>query len=84
MRVQQVREPAGGRLEAWALCDSERTGEGGRRKTPAGRLPGQVWSISSGGQDEGSGLDRIEVAEGPGSGVRILDQPATSTLIPQR
>ena len=38
--------------------------------------PGQVWSISAGGQDEGSGLFRIEVTEGPGSGVRILNRPA--------
>src|SRR6516225_5715640 len=38
--------------------------------------PGQVWSISPGGQDEGSGLYRIEVTEGPGGGVRILNRPA--------
>ena len=38
--------------------------------------PGQVWGISPGGQDEGSGLYRIEVTEGPGSGVRILNRPA--------
>ena len=38
--------------------------------------PGQVWGISAGGQDEGSGLFRIEVTEGPGSGVRILNRPA--------
>jgi ATP-dependent Lon protease len=38
--------------------------------------PGQVWAISPGGQDEGSGLYRIEVTEGPGSGVRILNRPA--------
>ena len=37
--------------------------------------PGQVWGISPGGQDEGSGLYRIEVTEGPGSGVRILNRP---------
>jgi ATP-dependent Lon protease len=29
-----------------------------------------------GGQDEGSGLYRIEVPEGPGGGVRILNRPA--------
>jgi len=28
--------------------------------------PGQVWGISPGGQDEGAGLYRIEVTEGPG------------------
>jgi ATP-dependent Lon protease len=38
--------------------------------------PGQVWGISPGGQEEGSGLFRIEVTEGPGSGVRILNRPA--------
>jgi ATP-dependent Lon protease len=38
--------------------------------------PGQVWGISPGGPDEGSGLFRIEVTEGPGSGVRILNRPA--------
>lgn len=35
---------------------------------------GQVWAISPGGQDEPSGLFRIEVTESPGSGVRILNQ----------
>lgn len=38
--------------------------------------PGQVWAISPGDQDEGSGLYRIEVTEGPGGGVRILNRPA--------
>ncbi|MFN7769849.1 MAG: BREX system Lon protease-like protein BrxL [Planctomycetaceae bacterium] len=38
--------------------------------------PGQVWTISPGTQDEGSGLYRIEVTEGPGSGVKILNRPA--------
>ena len=38
--------------------------------------PGQVWAISPGNQDEGSGLYRIEVTEGPGGGVRILNRPA--------
>ncbi|WP_217358079.1 protease Lon-related BREX system protein BrxL [Ruegeria arenilitoris] len=35
---------------------------------------GQVWTISPGGQDEGTGLFRIEVNESSGSGVRILNQ----------
>ena len=35
---------------------------------------GQVWAIGPGGQDEATGLYRIEVNEGPGSGVRILNQ----------
>jgi ATP-dependent Lon protease len=38
--------------------------------------PGQVWAISPGTQDEGSGLYRIEVTEGPGGGVKILNRPA--------
>lgn len=37
--------------------------------------PGQVWSISPGGMDEHPGLYRIEVNEGPGSGVKILNKP---------
>lgn len=37
--------------------------------------PGQVWAISPGGQDENPGLYRIEVNEGPGSGVKILNKP---------
>ncbi len=36
--------------------------------------PGQVWALGPGGQDEGVGLYRIEVNEGPGGGVRILNQ----------
>ncbi len=38
--------------------------------------PGQIWTISPGGPDDGTGLYRIEVTEGPGSGVKILNQPA--------
>lgn len=38
--------------------------------------PGQVWTISPGTQEEGSGLYRIEVTEGPGGGVKILNRPA--------
>ena len=37
--------------------------------------PGQVWAISPGTHDEHPGLFRIEVNEGPGSGVRILNKP---------
>ncbi len=37
--------------------------------------PGQVWAISPGGQDENPGLYRIDITEGPGSGVKILNQP---------
>jgi len=43
--------------------------------------PGQVWTISPGGQDEGSGLYRIEVTEGPGGGVRILNRPAPQAFV---
>lgn len=37
--------------------------------------PGQVWTLSPGGVDEHPGLFRIEVNEGPGSGLRILNKP---------
>jgi ATP-dependent Lon protease len=38
--------------------------------------PGQVWAISPGTTEAGPGLYRIEVAAGPGNGVRILNTPA--------
>ena len=38
--------------------------------------PGQVWTISPGGQDEHPGLYRIEINSGPGSGVKVLNRPA--------
>lgn len=37
--------------------------------------PGQIWTISPGGMEEHPGLYRIEVNEGPGSGVKILNKP---------
>ncbi len=37
--------------------------------------PGQVWVISPGGGDENPGLYRVDITEGPGSGVKILNQP---------
>ncbi|MEI7923286.1 MAG: protease Lon-related BREX system protein BrxL [Planctomycetota bacterium] len=37
--------------------------------------PGQVWTISPGDNDEHPGLYRIEINEGPGSGVKILNKP---------
>jgi ATP-dependent Lon protease len=37
--------------------------------------PGQVWALSTGGQDAAAGLFRVEVTCGPGGGVRILNQP---------
>ncbi len=40
--------------------------------------PGQIWTISEGGADfdDNAGLYRIEVNDGPGSGVKILNNPA--------
>ena len=37
--------------------------------------PGQVWSISPGEAEEHPGLYRIEVSDGPGNGVKILNKP---------
>ncbi|MEW5880430.1 MAG: BREX system Lon protease-like protein BrxL [Pseudomonadota bacterium] len=37
--------------------------------------PGQVWAVSPGASETGPGLYRIEVTCGPGSGVRVLNQP---------
>jgi len=37
--------------------------------------PGQVWAISPGGPDENPGLYRIDVNEGPGSGIKIINVP---------
>jgi ATP-dependent Lon protease len=37
--------------------------------------PGQVWAVSLGSPETGPGLYRIEATCGPGSGVRILNQP---------
>src|SRR5207249_2937136 len=36
---------------------------------------GQVWAVSPGSGEAGSGLYRIEVTSGPGGGVKILNQP---------
>lgn len=38
--------------------------------------PGQVWAIAAGSAEAGAGLYRIEVSHQPGSGIRILNQPA--------
>src|SRR5437870_5356819 len=38
--------------------------------------PGQVWAIGPGGTDEGAGLFRIDVNEGPGSGIKIVNVSA--------
>ena len=37
--------------------------------------PGQVWAASTGMPEAGAGLYRLEVTSGPGSGVKILNQP---------
>ncbi|MCY4310859.1 MAG: BREX system Lon protease-like protein BrxL [Rhodospirillaceae bacterium] len=37
--------------------------------------PGQVWGVSPGTGETGPGLYRIDIACGPGSGVKILNQP---------
>ncbi|WP_027460748.1 BREX system Lon protease-like protein BrxL [Deinococcus murrayi] len=37
--------------------------------------PGQVWALGTGSLDEPAGLYRIDVTEGPGSGVRVLNNP---------
>lgn len=37
--------------------------------------PGQVWTISPGNGEESAGLYRIEVNEGPGTGVKVLNKP---------
>jgi ATP-dependent Lon protease len=42
--------------------------------------PGQAWSLSPGGADENPGLYRIEVNEGPGSGVKILNKPVPAAF----
>lgn len=36
---------------------------------------GQIWTLSPGGQDEHPGLFRLEVTEGPGGGVKVLNNP---------
>ena len=36
---------------------------------------GQIWTLSPGGEDEHPGLFRLEVSEGPGSGLHVLNKP---------
>ncbi len=38
--------------------------------------PGQVWTLNTGGQEDATGLYKIEITTGPGSGVKILNKPA--------
>jgi ATP-dependent Lon protease len=42
--------------------------------------PGQVWAVSPGGIDEGTGLYRIEANIGPGSGIRVVNYPVPGPL----
>lgn len=42
--------------------------------------PGQIWCISPGSGDDNPGLYRIEVNEGPGSGVRVLNKPVPAAF----
>jgi len=37
---------------------------------------GQIWAVGPGSGEAGPGLNRIEITCGPGSGVRVLNQPA--------
>jgi ATP-dependent Lon protease len=41
---------------------------------------GQIWTLSPGGQEEHPGLFRLEVTEGPGSGVRVLNNPVPAAF----
>ena len=42
--------------------------------------PGQVWAASTGTPEAGAGLYRLEVTSGPGSGVKILNQPPAASF----
>jgi ATP-dependent Lon protease len=42
--------------------------------------PGQVWTISTGGQGAAPALYRLEVNVGPGNGVKILNAPISPAL----
>jgi len=37
--------------------------------------PGQVWTLNAGSQEETTGLYKLEINIGPGSGVKILNKP---------
>jgi ATP-dependent Lon protease len=38
--------------------------------------PGQIWALNAGGQEDTTGLYKIEINSNPGSGVKILNRPA--------
>ncbi len=43
--------------------------------------PGQIWTLNMGGsQEEATGLYKIEINSGPGSGVKILNKPAPAAF----
>ena len=42
--------------------------------------PGQIWALTAGSKEGGAGLYRIEVSHQPGSGMRILNQPAPAAF----
>ncbi len=43
--------------------------------------PGQIWTLNMGGsQEEATGLYKIEINSGPGSGVKILNKPAPASF----
>lgn len=41
---------------------------------------GQVWVLSPGGEGDNPGLFRLEVGEGPGSGVKVLNNPVPAAF----
>lgn len=41
---------------------------------------GQIWTLSPGGVDENPGLFRLEANEGPGSGVKVLNNPVPAAF----
>jgi ATP-dependent Lon protease len=41
---------------------------------------GQIWTLSPGGPEEHPGLFRLEANEGPGSGVRVLNNPVPAAF----
>jgi ATP-dependent Lon protease len=42
--------------------------------------PGQVWAVGIGSPETGAGLFRLEATSGPGSGVKVLNQPVPPQL----
>jgi ATP-dependent Lon protease len=41
---------------------------------------GQIWTLSPGGAEENPGLFRLEANEGPGSGVKVLNNPVPAAF----